>query len=122
MYCVDFVCTYKQHSEEYQDSMYRSQILQAFSLQEFDDDTINREIEKLYNSLKENDDIIYLLSKIEESPVLQTIFLFLGNDNLTKFKLLFRFELFYLTHKLICEFKNNNIISREIVDSIVKLL
>ena len=122
MYCTDFVCTYKQHTDEYQDSIYRSQLLQAFSLQEFDDDTINKEIENVYNSLKENDNIIFLLSKIEKSPALQTIFMIMGNDNLTMFKLLFRFEIFYLTHKLICDFKNNNIISREIVDSIVNEL
>lgn len=122
MYCSDFVCTYKQHSDEYQDMIYRSQLLQAFSLEDLDDDAINGEIEKIYNTIRDNNDITYLLSKIEKSSGLQTIISFIGNDNLTLFKLLFHFELFDLTHKLICEFKNNHTISREIVDRIVKLL
>lgn len=122
MYCTDFVCTYRQHSDEYQNPMYQSQLLQAFSIKEWDDNIINREIENIFFMLKDNNDIKFLLSKIEISPSLQTMLLFVGKDDLTCFKLLFHFELFHLTHKLICRFINEHSISRDIIDDIVKLL
>lgn len=122
MYCTDFICTYKQHSEQYQDGMYRSQLLQAFSIKEWDDDIINREIENIYCGLKDNNDIKRLLSKIENTPELQHILAFMGYDDSTLFKMLFRFELFDLTHKLLCGFMNDNSISKDIIDNIEKLL
>ena len=47
MYCSNFICTYLDYKskddEEYiQDQLYRSQFLQAFGLENWDDDIINK--------------------------------------------------------------------------------
>ena len=54
MYQADFVCTYKlfdDMDDNDREQMYRIQILQAFDLNEWNDDKINKIIEELYFSI-----------------------------------------------------------------------
>ena len=46
MYITNFACTYKLHDEEDQEDVYRAQFLQAFNLNEWDDNKINEETDK----------------------------------------------------------------------------
>lgn len=52
MYITNFACTYKLHDEEDQEDVYRAQFLQAFNLNEWDDNKINEETDKLYSLCK----------------------------------------------------------------------
>ena len=43
MYSTDFICTYKMHEDDTKDDMYRLQFLQAFKLDNWDDDKIEKQ-------------------------------------------------------------------------------
>lgn len=118
MYCTDFVCTYKQHEDKDQDDVYRSQFIQAFSLNEWNDTEINKETEIIFNRMRTNKEIQDLLESVRKTPEFQNIFAFVSDDELTRFKILFIFSLFDKTHKLICHFINTGEVSKDIVASI----
>lgn len=108
MYITNFVCTYKLHDDEVQEDMYRMQILQAFHLTSWDDDQINKETDRLYDLCNKTERFSELLDKLKKSTELQFIISIMGeNDNVVLFKCLFRFELFDLAHKYICNVIEN---------------
>ena len=90
-YVDDFICTYKLHDEDDQEIMYRTEFLQAFGLESWDD----RRVEEA-----------------KTSKHLEMLLLFSGTDDETIFKMLFKFELFDTTHKCICEAINKREVSR----------
>ena len=66
-YCTDFKCTYRIISEdEYDDDLYRVQIMQAFNIKEWDDKQISLILEKLQPQLE---------------PYMQTIYSYIRNNN-----------------------------------------
>jgi len=117
MYCTDFLCTYQIHNddEDIQEDMYRSQLLQSFGLEEWNDDIINEETNVLYNKIKDVPQMVLVFEKIKSQEVYQFFLTFLGDDNYTLFKLLFKFELFYATHAILCYYLARG--ENEIVDS-----
>jgi hypothetical protein len=117
MYCTDFICTYQIHNddEDIQEDMYRSQLLQSFGLEEWNDDIINEETNVLYNKIKDVHQMVLVFEKIKSQEVYQFFLTFLGDDNYTLFKLLFKFELFYATHAILCYYLARG--ENEIVDS-----
>lgn len=117
MYCTDFLCTYQIHNEDedIQEDMYRSQLLQAFGLEEWDDDIINNETTVLYNKIKDIPQMLLVFEKIKSHENYQIFITFLGDDNYILFKLLFKFELFYATHAILCYYLARG--ENEIVDS-----
>ena len=48
-YTTNFICTYDKHDDDINNNIYQAQLLQAFNLNEYDDDIINNKINKLYN-------------------------------------------------------------------------
>ena len=98
-YVDDFICTYKLHDEEDQEIMYRTEFLQAFGLESWDDRRVEDKMCKLYESIK-------MLKHLE------MLLLFSGTDDETIFKMLFKFELFDTTHKCICEAINKREVSK----------
>ena len=59
MYQTDFICTYKLMDEEFsRNQLYRIQLMQAFNLEECDDDIVNKIIKSLYIKF----DVAYLWS------------------------------------------------------------
>ena len=70
MYDSEFICTYKEmDTPEEQEELYKIQLLQAFCLEEWDDDVVNNTISELYNlmSLDKNvQEILVKISKVEE--------------------------------------------------------
>lgn len=51
-YSADFICTYKlMDNDDDRNIMYQIQILQAFGMQNFDQDEINKKVLHLYNKL-----------------------------------------------------------------------
>lgn len=109
MYCADFICTYKLiENESESEHLYRIQFLQAFQSKAWDDTIINNKIEKLYDNIKHNNNINEIINNIKKSKNLEIMITLLGDDDLTLFKLLFKYELFDFTHKCICNILNND--------------
>jgi hypothetical protein len=112
MYCTDFICTYQNHEDEdEQEDIYRSQFLQAFELEEWDDDIINKMVAELFNKIKEMKEFEVIFEKLKNSKENMFFILMMGDDNLTLFKLLFKFELFHITHVILCSYFNKNVLS-----------
>ena len=102
MYVTDFVCTYNKHDLDDQNTIYQEQFLQAFGVKEWNDDIINKSTTELYNSVKDNQDIKDILEKIKKNEKDSILMLILGSEDIDIFKSLFRFDLFDLTHRLLC--------------------
>ena len=109
MYCSDFICTYKLiENESESEQLYRIQFLQAFQSENWDDDIINNKMKDLYENIKDNTVINDIINNIKKSKNLEMMITLLGDDELTLFKLLFKYELFDFTHKCICNILNND--------------
>ena len=102
MYDTSVVCTYMDddvilesdgvNDEEasfIRSCIYRQELLNIFCLEEFDDTEINKQVEILYEKVKECDAFKALLDKEE--------------DGLMGFIILYSYDFLYLTHPLICE-------------------
>ena len=128
-YNYNFLTTYKSFEEEYySDLCYKIQLLQAFNMMKYDDFIIQKNIQKLYNFLKENKElkVIYeILSKnnkqyelIKELILNDKTNKELSEDiiNLFFFQILFSFDYFNIMHKCLSKYlkdllenQNNNI-------------
>lgn len=112
MYVDDFICTYKLHEENDQEIMYRTQFLQAFGLESWNDKKVEEMMFKLYESIKMLKDVKEIIEKAKASEQLAMLLLFSGTDDKDVFKLLFKFELFDFTHRCICDAINERKISK----------
>ena len=112
LYVHDFICTYKLQEEEYQEDLYRTQFLQAFGLDTWNDETVEKRLRQLYESIKTLQDVKEIIEKAKTSEQLAMLLLFSGTNDDDVFKLLFKFELFDLTHRCICDALNDRKISK----------
>ena len=107
-YEANFNCTY-QHILDLTDSelLYQIQFLQAFNLEVFDEDTINKISEELYKKYKNNKYIIAIIKSdiMKINNIIQ--------DDLLQFRMYFGYGTFYLFHKLLCNLINNKLIDEE---------
>ena len=119
MYQSDFICTYKSMDNDYdQEQLYRIQLLQAFDLNEWNDDRINTTIGELYAQLFNRIEFKEIFIKARQNPaIMEMIDLFklsgverLEEDDIM-FKLLFKFEYFDLLHRCIVDFLLTDTIS-----------
>jgi len=108
MYVTDFICTYKLHDEEDQEIMYRTQFLQALELTRWNDDTVDERMSRLYDFVKESSDVREIISKAKTNKDLEMFVAMSGNDDAIVFRMLFKFELFDMTHRCICDAINKN--------------
>ena len=120
-YSTDMLCTYLNIDiEDYlQEELYRNQMLQIYNLYNWNDEIINLKTEKLYFTLveifKSNKNNIFLqkynltniLIKLKSTYSLQFIILICGSDDLTIFKLLFKYELYQYAHAYFCYILNS---------------
>jgi hypothetical protein len=112
MYQADFKCTYKlMDNENDQEDMYRIQLLQAFDLNEWDDDIINETIKELYNKLSHRAEFKEIFSKARENKSIIEMLEFLrlgGEERLEEndiiFNLLFKFEYYDLLHRCLIDY------------------
>ena len=102
-YISDFVCTYDL-IDEYENSfwLYQIQLLQAFNLEQFDDNKINMITQALYEKYKDN---TYISSIIKVDVLIQNQEIPI--DDLTRFRLCFEYDTFYLIHSILCSIINN---------------
>jgi len=139
MYQADFVCTYKlfdDMDDNDREQMYRIQILQAFDLNEWNDDKINKIIEELYFSIssdgvfndifkkaKTNTHISEILEIYRANNTeIETDKIAIIDENDIIFKLLFKYEYFDLTHRCIIDFIINKSIDEKYLNKLLSEL
>ena len=108
MYNYTLQVKYKNNNDE--DQNYRKLLLDAFHLEQYDNDTIMNKMKLIYDIIKNNDkikSIIQLLKKYKYSSI------FIINDDEPELYLifLFSFEYFDLFHKCLQELHFNNTIT-----------
>jgi hypothetical protein len=113
-YKTDLVCTY-QYIEEDDESeiLYRSQLLQAFGLADFDEEKINSTTEQLYEKYKDN---IYI-DKMIKADIMKINEIF--PDKVTQFRMYFGYETFHLFHNLLCALINNTSINDKSYNNLI---
>ena len=115
-YNTNFICTYQLQDDDVNNDLYRTQLLQAFNMDEYNDN-INKNIDKLYYFLKKNNKeyLNQIINIIKNNRNLNNLFIFKYGENDEKcyFNILFMFDLFYLSHKYFCDIINNGIIKKK---------
>jgi len=125
-YDTEMLCTYEAlcPDDEMNDELYRSQFLQVFKLEKWDDELIERKIERLYNTLSEdkntNIDLSKILESILENDNYKSLVMLFGDDDLCKFKILFGFDLFSKFHRCLCLYDREGRLGNELVNDLVK--
>jgi len=103
IYNAEFLCTYKMmDDDEDKNDLYRIQFLQAFDLNNFNEDILNKKLMQLYDKVKECNqlkEIIEEYSKVNQNMCKIVIFAFL-----------FSYDFFDLFHKCLIDFFNFNVI------------
>ena len=142
MYDSEFICTYKMmDTEEEQEHLYKIQLLQAFSLEEWDDDIINDTMIELYELMKLDINLDNILLRLSQVKGLQGAISMANecidmnyeknkveNDMLTDtevdkkfvlFGLLFQYDYFDLFHKCIYDFIHHQFITEYNINALL---
>ena len=115
MYNTLLKCTYNNVSYVDQEDQYRIEYLLAFNLEEFDDKQINKEVDALFERLKNSPELTKCMSKSAAG---------FGNCEYLHIGLmgLFAFDYFYLAHPCICEFLETGTITEEKINALLSAL
>jgi len=136
MYDSEFLCTYKMmDTEEEQEHLYKIQFLQAFGLEEWDDELIHEYMTDLYNLMKTDvnlQQILLNLSQVEtvrdfinstckyvEQNIIDSNTLV--DKNMILFTFLFQYNYFDVFHKCIYDFQHTLGISDTRMQTLVKI-
>jgi hypothetical protein len=122
MYNIEYVCSYMDddvfvetdnvndaEKEFIRHCIYRQDLLNLFQLEIFDENVLNKNIDKIYDKIKHNPDIVKCVTTIGEQ---------LGVDNDTSFMILYSFDYMYLTHTCVCELLNIGEISSKSINQL----
>jgi hypothetical protein len=115
MYQTDFVCTYKwMESAEDQESLYRIQLLQAFDLEQWNDDVFNATVTQLYHMFEKSDEYAQILAKTKANEYIHNLVAQFNmtpaaetpehSDDELYFSILFNFHTFDLFHRCIIDY------------------
>jgi hypothetical protein len=115
MYNTLLRCTYNNASDLDQEDQYRIEYLNAFNLEEFDDKTINQEIDALFERVKHSRDLTKCMRK-SAAGFGKPEYLHVGLMGL------FAFDFFYLAHPCICEFLETGTITEEKINALLSAL
>jgi hypothetical protein len=134
-YNTDFICTYKQMDDEFsQDYLYRVQLLQAFGLDDWDDDKVNIIMNETYCKIKDVALFIEIIEKAKQNSEISNLISLICDDiayselndesNKDKlvFELLFKYEFFDIMHKCISEQLRNGSVKESTKNMILYLL
>lgn len=104
-YVTDFACTYHLFTSN-DDSLliYQIQLLQAFNLDTFDDNKVNKITQDLYEQYKNNKYIIGIINS-------NIIDVNIEKDDLTKFRMYFGYDTFNILHNVLCSLINNKTVN-----------
>ena len=114
MYNTLLKCTYNNASDLTQEDQYRTEFLNAFNLEEFDDNQINKEVSALFERLKTSPELAACMTKSAAT--------FFSEDLQTGLMGLFAFDFFYLAHPCICEFLEIGTITEEKINALLSAL
>ena len=102
----DYICTYQLIDDlEESNILYQMQFLQAFDLNNYDNDIINSIQNSLYEKYKDNIEIKEFIKLIKKK---------IKNDklkNIIYFNILFSYDYFYIFHNCLRELEKNKKIS-----------
>jgi len=98
-YHADFICTYKlMENDDDRSIMYQIQILQAFGMQKFDQDEINKKVLQLYKKLIDCNKVKEIIEEgIKVNSEMQL-------TNVIMFMCLFSYQFFELFHKCLIDY------------------
>ena len=98
-YNADFICTYKlMDNDDDRNILYQIQILQAFSMHNFDENEMSKKILHLYHELKDCNEIKEILKVgVTVNPQMKM-------TNVIMFMCLFSYDFFDLFHKCLIEY------------------
>ena len=115
MYNTLLKCTYNNVSYLDQEDQYRIEYLNAFNLEEFDDKSVNQEIDALFERLKTSPEFTKCMTKSAAG---------FGNSEFLQVGLmgLFAFDFFYLAHPCICDFLETGTIAEEKINALLSTL
>jgi len=91
--------------------VYQENFLDAFYLQEYDEQVVSNQQTLLLNLLIEKEEVVEILSCISKKLNI--------DDPEFSFIYLFSYPLFYLTHNMICHFIDKGVILPEIFEKLV---
>ena len=125
IYNTNFVITYQliKEDDELSDDLYRSQFLQAFNLNKWDDNKIDENTKKIYDNydIENNFREIFKIIKTEKTIFSQYMIFYREDSSFFDlFRLLFSYETFYLLHKFICDLENKQISNIKLINDIIK--
>ena len=125
-YNTNLVLTYNlledDDDSEITENLYRSQFLQTFNLENWDDEIINKTTETIYKKYSIDTKFREIFKLIrDEKTMFSQIIIFYGDscEDIDLFKMLYNYETFYLIHKYICDLENKNIENNDIIDEII---
>ncbi len=111
MYDTRHKCCYHLAECSEQEKKYQQDMLAMFTLSEFDDDTINNDVDMLYNMMKESEEMRKCMQKAAT--------MLLSEDDRIGFNLLFSFEYLHITGACIQSYMNDQ---RDDFEAYVKVL
>lgn len=103
-----------EQCEDSADLIYKSDMLQAFNLTEYDDAKIEEEMKTLFEILKNNEKMVECMKKMAHR--------FVTEDIEFGFVLLFSYDTFFATHLCICDIIEKSDISEDNMNSLFKLI
>ena len=125
IYNTNIALTYHliKEDQELSDILYRSQFLQIFDLNKWEDDIINKTTETIYKKYSIDTKFREIFKLIrDEKTMFSQIIIFYGDscEDIDLFKMLYNYETFYLLHKYICDLENKKIENNKFINEIIK--
>ena len=115
MYNTLLKCTYNNATDVDQEDQYRIEFLNAFNLEDFEDNQVNQEVSELFERVKKSPDLTKCMTKSAAG---------FGNPEYLHVGLmgLFAFDYFYLAHSCICDFLETGTIAEEKINALLSAL
>ncbi len=111
-YDTSFSCTYPSTPEEEQDDAYRTDMLRAFRLNEWDGSTVSTTLDRLFERVRHLPGLKSVLNQLRTRypSIAHT---FGTDDDRVTFQLLFSFDLFDRMHAAVCDLLERGEISEK---------
>lgn len=119
MYNYSINVNYK--NVEYNDDLYRKQMLEVFDLKEYNDDIIHEKLKQLYNKIKDNPQIKQIITLLKQFKYAKIFIVNEEEENLYLI-FMFSFEYFDLFHNCLKELNKDNVISDKTFNKLLDAL
>ena len=105
----------------YNDNLYRKQILEVFDLKEYNDEIISKKMKELYNKIKDYSQIKQIITILKQFKYSKIFIVNEEEENLYLI-FMFSFEYFDLFHNCLKELHKDNVISDETFNKLLNAL